>query len=228
MTRPRPGRGAEVKPPDLAELPFAAALTVHGGELDAERDYDTVLFEGAEFDDPHMPNAQFLECAFRQVSITDGRLPRASLRDVWLRDVRLTGTNLAESAWLEVTVIGSSLAGVQVFGAELRRVAFSGCKLDSVNFRASRLASVTFRNCVLRDVDFAGATLTQCSFPGSELTRVDFSEVKMDRTDLRNAELGLIIDADSLRGAIISSGQLAVVAPVLAQTLGIVIDDEQP
>jgi hypothetical protein len=56
---------------------------------------------------------------------------------------------------------------------------------------------------------------------------VDLSKVTMDRTDLRGAELGLIIDANSLRGAIISSGQLATVAPVLAATLGIVIDDER-
>jgi uncharacterized protein YjbI with pentapeptide repeats len=217
-----------MKLPDLADLAYSGALIRHDGALDSEREYDTVLFERAEFDSPHMPNAHFLECAFRQVSIADGRLQRASLRDVWLRDVRLTGTSFAESAWLEVTVIGSSLAGVQVFGAQLRRVVFSGCKLDSVNFRASQLTGVTFHNCVLRDVDFGGATLTQCSFPGSELTRVDLSKVTMDRTDLRDAELGLIIDANSLRGAIISSGQLATVAPVLAATLGIVIDDERP
>ena len=217
-----------MKLPDLADLPYAQALTAHDGDLDAEREYDTVLFERAEFDSPHMPNAHFLECAFRQVSVADGVLPRASLRDVWLRDVRLTGTNFAESTWLDVTVIASSVAGVQIFGAELRRVVFSGCKLDSVNFRATKLTGVTFHNCMLRDVDFAGASLTQCSFPGSELTRVDFSKVTMDRTDLRDAELGLIIDADSLRGAIISSGQLVTVAPVLAVTLGIIIDDERP
>lgn len=214
--------------PELADLAFARALIPHAGDLDSAADYDTVLFERAEFDDPHVPNVRFLECAFRQVSISGGKMPRASLRDVWARDVRLTGTNLAESGWLEVTVIGSSLAGVQVFGADLRRVVFSGCKLDSVNFRASRLTDVTFDRCVLRDVDFLGATLTRCSFPGSQLARADFSKVTMDRTDLRGAELGLIIDANSLRGAIISSGQLAVVAPVLAQTLGIIIDDEQP
>jgi uncharacterized protein YjbI with pentapeptide repeats len=217
-----------MKLPDLADLPYAGALIPHDGALDAEREYDTVLFERADHDSPHMPNAHFLECAFRQVSITDGRLPRASLRDVWLRDVRLTGTTFAEGAWLDVTVIGSSIAGVQIFGAELRRVIFSACKLDSVNFRASKLTGVTFHDCVLRDVDFAGATLTQCSFPGSALTRVDLSKVTMDRTDLRGAELGLIIDTNSLRGAIISSGQLATVAPVLAATLGIVIDDERP
>ena len=217
-----------MKLPDLPDLPYARALIRHEGALDAEREYDTVLFEQAEFDEPHMPNAHFLECAFRQVSITDGRLPRASVRDTWMRDIRLTSTTFAEGAWLDVTVIGSSVAGVQIYGAELRRVVFSGCKLDSVNFRATKLTGVTFHNCVLRDVDFAGATLTQCSFRGSALTRVDFSKVTMDRTDLRDAELGLIIDAGSLRGAIISSGQLAIVAPVLAATLGIVIDDERP
>jgi uncharacterized protein YjbI with pentapeptide repeats len=220
-----------MKPPDvpeLADLPYADALIQHEGALDADTEYDTVFFERAEFDEPHMPNARFLECAFRQVSITDGRLARASLRDTWMRDVRLTGTNFAEGSWLDVTVIGSYLAGVEVFGSELQRVMFSGCKLDSVNFRASRLTGVTFRDCVLRDVDFAGATLTECSFPGSALSRVDLSKVTMDRTDLRDAELGLIIDPGSLRGAIISSGQLAIVAPVLAAALGIVIDDERP
>jgi uncharacterized protein YjbI with pentapeptide repeats len=214
--------------PELADLPYARALVGHDGALDADGEYDTVLFEGAEFDGPYMPNARFLECAFRQVSITDGRLARASFRSTWLRDVRLTGTMLAEGAWLDVTVIGSSVAGVQLFGAELRRVVFSGCKLDSVNFRAAKLTRVTFHNCVLRDVDFAGATLSQCSFPGSALTRVDLSKVTMDHTDLRDAELGLIIDAGSLRGATISSGQLAIAAPVLAAALGIVIDDDPP
>jgi uncharacterized protein YjbI with pentapeptide repeats len=216
-----------MKLPDLDDLPYARALTPHRGDIDAERDYDTVLFERAEFDEPQLPNATFLDCAFRQVAITDGRLGRSSLRDVWLKDVRLTGTTFAEGTWLDVTVIGSSLAGVQVFGSELQRVVFGGCKLDSVNFRAAKLTGVVFQDCILRDVDFSGATLARCSFPGSTLTRVDLTKVTMDQTDLRGAELGLVIDSGSLRGAIISSGQLAVVAPVLAATLGIVIDDER-
>jgi uncharacterized protein YjbI with pentapeptide repeats len=214
-----------MKLPDLADMPYAAALTLNDGELDGS-DFDTVLFEEAEFDGPRAANTRFLECAFRRVSISDGKLQRSSLRDVWARDLRLTGTSLAESHWHEVIVLSSVLAGVQVFGAQLRNVVFSGCKLDSVNFRASGLTDVVFANCVLRDVDFAGATLTRCSFPGSQLVRADLSNVTMERTDFRTAELGLVIDADSLRGAIISSGQLAYVAPVLAQTLGIEINDE--
>jgi uncharacterized protein YjbI with pentapeptide repeats len=214
-----------MKLPDLTDMPYASALTRSDGELDGS-DFDTVLFEEAEFADPRAANTRFLECAFRRVSISGGKLQRSSLRDVWARDLRLTGTSLAESHWHEVIMLGSALAGVQVFGAELRNVVFSGCKLDSVNFRQSRLTEVVFDNCLLRDVDFAGATLTRCSFPGSQLVRADLSKVTMDQTDLRTAELGLIIDAGSLRGAIISSGQLAHVAPVLAQTLGIEINDD--
>lgn len=212
--------------PDLADLPFAAALSAHEGGLKAGDAYDTELFEGTELENPHAPDSRFLECAMRNISMIGGSLQRASLRHSWLRDVRLTGTSLAESHWLEVTVLGSSLAGVQVFGAKLRHVVFSGCKLDSVNFRMSELTSVSFDNCVLRDVDFAGATLTRCSFPGSDLVRADFGKVTMDRTDLRGAQLGIIIDAGSLRGATISADQLALVAPALAAALGIVVSEE--
>ncbi len=212
--------------PELSELPFAAALAPHEGGLEPGGEYDTELFEQAEYDDPHAPNLRLLECALRNVSVTGGNLQRSSLRHTWLRDVRLTGTNLAESRWLEVTVLGSSLAGAQAYGSRLEHVVFHGCKLDSVNFRETALTDVTFDKCVLRDVDFAGAKLTACSFPGSDLVRTDFSKVTMDRTDLRGAALGIIIDTGSLRGAIVSPTQLALVAPALADALGIVVSDD--
>ena len=81
-----------MKLPDLADMPYAAALTPSDGDLDGA-DFDTVLFEDAEFDLPRAANTRFLECAFRRVSISDGKLQRSSLRDVWARDLRLTGTS---------------------------------------------------------------------------------------------------------------------------------------
>ena len=213
-------------PPELTDLPFAAHLTPPEGDLAPRGDYDCVLFEGAEFDEPNAAGARFLECAFSKVAIAGGKLQRARLRDVWMRDVRLTGTNVSESEWLDVTVLGCALAGAQLFGTELRRVTFSGCKLDSVNFRGARLHEVRFDGCVLRDADFADAQLTRCAFGGSQLARTDFSRARMEGTDLRNAELGIVIDAQSLRGAIISTGQLVALAPVLAETLGLTVADD--
>jgi len=98
-----------MKLPDLPDLAYAAALIRHEGGLDSGSDFDTELFERCEFDSPRAPGSRFLECAFRQVSINDGSLQRSGLREVWARDLRLTGTSLAESSWREVTYSGRRL-----------------------------------------------------------------------------------------------------------------------
>jgi uncharacterized protein YjbI with pentapeptide repeats len=210
---------------DVADLPFAAALTPHAGGLAARGDYDGVHFDQLSFDEPQAASSEFIECAFTGVSFQGGRLPKARLRDVLMRDVRLIATSMGESHWADVVVAESIAAGTEVFGAELRRVTFRGCKLDSVNFRGAALTEVTFARCELRDVDFAGATLTRTAFPGSRLAKTDFTNVTMNKTDLRDAELGIIIGPDSLRGATVSTGQLVYLAPVLAETMGITVSD---
>jgi uncharacterized protein YjbI with pentapeptide repeats len=211
---------------DVEDLPFAAALEPHVGGLAAGAEYDGVRFDQLTFDEPQAASSRFIECALTGVSVQGGRLPKAQLREVLLRDVRLIATGLGESQWADVMVAESVAAGVEVYGADLRRVTFRRCKLDSVNFRSAVLTEVTFDGCDLRDVDFAGATLTRSAFPGSRLARTDFTGVTMNATDLRGAELGIIIGPDSLRGATVSTGQLVYLAPVLAETIGITVNDD--
>lgn len=210
---------------ELEELPFAGALVAHAGGLAVGEAYDGVHFDQLSFDVPDAGGSRFLECAFTRVSVQDGKLRRAHLTEVWLQDVRLVATSLAESSWTEVSCSGGVLAGVEAFGSQLRRVTLRGCKLDSVNFREAALTDVRFENCVLRDVDFGGAKLTRTSFPGSQLTRTDFSRARLDKADLRGAELGIIIDPGSLRGAVVTSAQLAELAPLLAASIGITVED---
>ena len=210
---------------ELADLPFAADLVPHTGGLAAEEAYDGALFDRLTLDSPDAAGSRFLECAFTRVSVSGGTLRRAHFTEVWLREVQLVATSLAESSWTDVTFSGGVAAGVEAFGSQLRRVTWRGCKLDSVNFREAALTDVTFEGCVRRDVDFGGAVLTRTAFPGCQLSRADFSRARMDRADLRGAELGLTIDPGSLRGAIVTSAQLAELAPLLAASIGIVVDD---
>ena len=56
------------------------------------------------------------------------------------------------------------------------------------------------------------------------LSRVTFSHTSLDQTDLRGAQLGLTTDAESLRGAIVTSAQLTEMATLLAEALGIAVD----
>jgi uncharacterized protein YjbI with pentapeptide repeats len=211
---------------EIADLPYAAALRPHQGGLAADGEYDTVHFDQISFDDPDARNAIFLECAFTQVSVQGGRFRRARFSDTWFRDLRLMATDLAQTSWVDVTFIGGVVAGVEAFGAMLRRVAFHGCKLDSVNFRDTSLTDVTFDNCLLRDVDFTEARITKTVFTQSRLSQANFSKASMEAVDLRGAELDIIAGPDSLRGAIISGGQLTGIAPALAESLGIIVRDE--
>ena len=210
---------------DVSDLPFAAVLTAHEGGLAPADQYEGVHFDGLAFDAENAGGSGFLECAFTQVSVQDGKLRRARFSDVWLRDVRLIATSLAETGWADVTFDSCVAAGVEAFAARLRRVTLRGCKLDSVNFRDAQLTDVTFEDCVLKDVDFGGAALTRTAFPGCRLSGTDFSRVRLDKVDLRGAELGLIIDPPALRGAIVTTAQLLDMAPLLAASLGIAVDD---
>jgi uncharacterized protein YjbI with pentapeptide repeats len=211
-------------PPDrLADLPYAGRLTPHQGDLAADDDYEGSHFDGLDLEAPRARGSRFLECAFTDVTVHDGQLRRATFNDVWLRGVRLTATELADTNWNDATIIGSMAAGVTAHGSRLRRVTFRGCKLHGVNFRAATLTEVTFEDCMLREVDFGGATLRRCQFPGSQLRETDFSRVSLDAVDLRGAELGIIITPGALSGATITSAQLGELAPVLAEHAGITV-----
>ncbi len=210
-------------PRQLADLPWAAALRPHPGGIEPDGEYDSAHFDHAAWDDPDGRSAVFIECALTSVSARDGQLRQARFTGAWLQDVQLTGTDLARTSWQDVTLDRSVAAGVQMFGSALRRVAFLGCKLDGVNFRDAALTDVRFENCLLRGVDFGGARLTRTVFADCRLRRADFTKAALDQVDLRGSELDILAGPDSLRGAIITPGQLTAIAPALADSLGIIV-----
>ncbi|WP_432927276.1 pentapeptide repeat-containing protein [Microbispora sp. CA-135349] len=214
------------EPRELGELPYADHLEPFEGRVIQGGDYDTVLFDGQEFEDADASNARFIESAFTSVTFTGGRYRRTRFSDVWLSGVRWVGGDLTESTWTDAEIIMSSPAGTALPGAAMNHVAFHRCKLDSVNLRAAELREVSFVECTLRDVDFMGATLTGVSFPGSTLERVRFDKARMSRVDLRGAvSLGISDGYDALHGATISGVQLMELAPMFAHILGVTVDN---
>jgi uncharacterized protein YjbI with pentapeptide repeats len=219
-------RKSPVRWQELADLPFAQVLTAHGDGLMREEAYDGAHFDQEMLEDADGSGSHFLECAFTGVSLQGCRLERTQYAEVWLHDVRVIATSLARTSWRDVTFTGSVLAGVEAFGSLLRGVTFDRCKLDGVNFRDCDLTDVTFDSCVLRDVDFGGARLTRTKFPQSQLAATIFTKVTLSQVDLRGAELGIIVDPVSLSGAIVTTSQLIDMAPLLAESIGIVVQDQ--
>lgn len=222
-----PDTAPVVPPPvlELADLPFAASLRAHVGDVECEGDYDCVHFDRNTFTGVHAAGARFLDCAFTGTRFDEGKLVRARFQDAWLRDVRLVGTEIAESSWQDTAALSTVLAGIQGFNAVFRRVTFQSCKLDSVNFRGAVFTDVVFNDCVLRDVDFSMAKLTRVSFAGSRLTGAGFTKATLDAMDLRGADFEIAAGIESLRGAIIGPDQLVELAPLLAQSIGIRVEE---
>ncbi|WP_414168268.1 pentapeptide repeat-containing protein [Streptoverticillium reticulum] len=214
-------------PRSLAELPYADRLEPFAGEeLEQAGVYEWRHFDGSSFQDAEAGRSLFSESAFSSVTFDRGRLRRSRFDEVWLHAVRMVGTNLAETTWLDTECTAGVLAGTEIHGAEMRRTVFHQCKLDSVNLRATSLKDVVFVDCLLRDVDFSGATLADVSFPGSTLDRARFDRATLTRVDLREATaLRIASGIGSLNGATISTPQLFDLAPVLAQHVGLTVKD---
>jgi uncharacterized protein YjbI with pentapeptide repeats len=199
-------------------------ISVQSSMLVPDEDYEQVVFTDTEFDTPAAGGCHFLDCTFDNSTFGQIKMRKCRFTDSRIRDTRFVATDLAETGWQDVALSSCGLAGVQAFGVALRRVAFRDCKLDSVNFRDSTFDDVRFENCLLRDVDFGSARLTGVTFGGCTLG-ADFTKTTLSRVDLRGAELGITAGYDALRGATIDTIQLIGLAPLLAQHLGITVED---
>ena len=213
-------------PRELEDLGYADDLVEHAGPLIRQQAIELALFSGRELTGIDAGNTRFLECAFTDSVLSGGSMRRARLNEIWMRRVRVLDVDLAETSWHDVTVLDSSFAALEAYASTLHRVVLQGCKLDSINFRDARLSDVDFVECVVRNVDFAGATLKNVRFPGSTIEGMELTGSALTAVDFSRAQdVELISGAESLRGAVINSGQLISMAPACAGALGIEVVD---
>ena len=212
---------------ELEDLPFAPFLEPWDGVIARDTRYDTVHLDGAELE-----ARQWHRCEVHRIGphVPDVS-PRAAFRlsrwsDVWMKAVRWIGTDLSGTDWTDVEIVGSVFAGTIAYDAQMRRVQLHDSKADSVNLRGAQLQDVSFVDCQLSHVDFAGATLIDVSFPGSSLHGAAFDNAHLKNVDFRHAhELEITSGWDALKGATITTSQLVMLAPALAEVLGIAVVD---
>ena len=213
-------------PRALADLPYAADLTPLSDPLTPDSEYEGIHLDSLSVDEVSAAGSWFHRSALTSVVLAGGSAAHSRFDDVWLRGVRWIGTDICETRWLDSELVDSAWSGVIAVDAQLHRIRFEGCKLESVNFRTAKLRNVTFADCVLRDVDFSSAALRQVDFPGSRLDGVALHRANLEKVDLRGATtLDLIADIATLKGAILTTGQLMEMAPAFARAAGIIVRD---
>lgn len=129
------------------------------------------------------------------------RVLRSSLRRVELHLCRLTGIELAESAWSDVVL--------------------TGCRVDLAGLRHAKLERVVFRDCRLEEADFTGSALTDVVFERCELRRASFAGARVERVQLSSCDMTELVGVEALRGARMPWDDVLQNAPLFAQALGI-------
>lgn len=214
------------EPRSIEDLPYYAHLEAEESAPEEGELFDTALFRDLSLEGVHAGNLRFLESAFTGVDFGQAHLRRSRFNDVWVDDCRMNGADFAETSWLDAEFGRTVLGGTALFDSTLNRVGFFGCKLVGTNLRKAELRDVTFANCVMQDVDFAEAVLINVGFPGSRISSLHVDGMKAENVDLREAaEIGIQSGYDSLAGVRITHVQLLQLAPALAQSLGLVLDD---
>jgi uncharacterized protein YjbI with pentapeptide repeats len=101
----------------------------------------------------------------------------SSLRRVELHLCRLTGAELAEATWADVTVTDCRLDLAGMRHARLERIVFRDCNLDEIELAGAHLKDVLFERCRLRAASLVGATSERIELVGCELEGLDGVEV---------------------------------------------------
>lgn len=149
--------------------------------------------------------ADALDARIESADVANERIVRSSLRRVELHLCRMTGIDLAEATWTDVTL--------------------TDCRLDLASLRYAKLERVVFRDCRLEEADFSGARLHDVLFECCSLARATFAGASAQRIELSGCELTGLSGIEALRGARMPWNDVLQNAPLFAQALGIEVAD---
>jgi len=143
---------------------LSAPKSPHAPDPDPEAPAPTDL---GDVDDARIENADF----------SNRRHLGSSLRRVELHLCRLTGAELAEATWTDVTVTDCRLDLTGMRHARLERIVFRDCNLDEIELAGAHLKDVLFERCRLRAASLVGATSERIELVGCDLEGLDGVEV---------------------------------------------------
>ena len=194
------------------------SLVGRGDDRDAER-YTRVDFSGRD-----LTGTRFNECEFRGVDLNETTLRGSTFTECVAAELHAAVFSAPRSSWRDVRVEHSRLGSVELYDSGLRSVQFDGSKLDFVNLRNANLTDVLISNCIIDELDLSGATVQRLELRDCRIGTLDVAGAKLSDADLRSSDFAAIHSLEGLKGATIDDAQLALLAPLLAAQLGILVE----
>lgn len=198
-----------------------------GSEADLR---DRAHIEDLEFDSLHIPelslrDANVVSCRFVALVSQEAEATGADLHDTLVVRPEITVLRAPRGRWTDVVYEGGRLGVLEAYDSTWSRVAFRQTKLSYVNLRSTEVTDLTLAGCHIEELDVSDATLRRVSLRDCRIETLMVRGAKLESVDLRGGAYSQISGVSDLRGAIVESGLLIELAPLLAATIGILVED---
>lgn len=149
------------------------------------------------------------------LALTKIRLSRS-----WLLNADLTNTHWDSGAIERCAFRGCTFVGANLTAITVKNVIFENCRFDYATLSQVRTTGPTlFLGCSLTDTTFTQTNLTAAAFDSCKLAATHFDECDLKGTDLQGNDLTSITGISSLRGARLSTSQLAGLTEAVVRDL---------
>ncbi|WP_106815189.1 pentapeptide repeat-containing protein [Microbacterium timonense] len=164
-------------------------------------------------------------CRFDRLELGAWMLRGARLVECELLRANVPAVSAARGGWRDVDVRDSRFGSVEAYDVAWRGIRFTRCKLGYVNLRGSELLDVAFVDCTIDEIDLLDASARRLAFTSTRIGTLNATGATLVDVDLRGADLDQTVGLAGLRGATISSDQLQLMAPALAELAGLIVED---
>ena len=206
--------------PDLGRLRDGEADELAAGEMVEDLDLVEADLSGGD-----LSALTLLSCRFSEVFANDTDLAAARLVDCRLERLSATYLHSPRSTWHTVELVDSRIGAWEIYDADVESVLIEDCRLGFTNLVGTALRDVLIRGTRIDELDLSGIDAQRVRFEDCRVGVLRLRGGSLSDVDLRGLEMTVVSGIGSLAGATISSGQLTELAPLLAQHLGLRIED---
>ena len=207
--------------PDLSRLRDGAADELAAGEM-----VEDLRLAEADLSGVGLSAISLLSCRFSEVFADDTDLTAARLVDCRLERLSSTYLHSPRSTWRAVELTGSRIGAWEIYDADLESVLIEDCRLGFANLAGTTLRDVLIRSTRIDELDLSGIEAERVRFEDCQVGTLRLRGGSLSDVDLRGLEMRVVSGVSSLAGATISGEQLTELAPLLAQHLGLRVEDQ--
>ena len=220
---PRSSRSATVAPRLSLRGPRNLTELADPRLLDGER-REGESYERLDLDAEDLAGITFQECLLRGVSLNDTGLRGARFVECSIEDLFAPVFRAPRSSWQETSLRSTRWGSAELYDSRLDAVHLDGGKLDYVNLRGAALTDVLISGCIIGELDLTGAKATRLALQDCTVGTLTLDGATCRDVDLRSSSFRTINGLDGLRGTTIDEYQLQLLAPFLAEHLGLRVE----